>query len=94
MKRLYVLVSKRLNPVYACVQGGHAVAQYLLEHPNQEWNNEFLIYLYADVDKWKYKLRDRHKEYSSFYEPDLGNTLTAIAVEDSGEMFKNLKLVQ
>lgn len=94
MKRLYVLVSKRLSPVYACVQGGHAVAQYLLEHPQQEWNNEFLIYLYADVDKWKYKLRDRHKEYSSFYEPDLGNTLTAIAVEDSGEMFKNLKLVQ
>jgi hypothetical protein len=87
-------VSKRLSPVYACVQAGHAVAQYLLEHPQQEWNNEFLIYLYADVDKWKYKLRDKHKEYSSFYEPDLGNTLTAIAVEDSGEMFKNLKLVQ
>lgn len=94
MKRLYVLVNKRLNPVYACVQGGHAVAQYLIEHPNQQWNNEFLIYLYADVDRWRLKLRDKHKEYSSFYEPDLGNTLTAIAVEDSGEMFKSLKLVQ
>lgn len=94
MKRLYVLVNKRLNPVYACVQGGHAVAQYLIEHPNQQWNNEFLIYLYADVDKWRHKLKDKHKEYSSFYEPDLGNTLTAIAVEDSGEMFRSLKLVQ
>ena len=94
MKRLYVLVNKRLNPVYACVQGGHAVAQYLIEHPNQQWNNEFLIYLYADVDKWRHELKDKHKEYSSFYEPDLGNTLTAIAVEDSGEMFRSLKLVQ
>lgn len=89
-----MLVSKRLNPVYACVQGGHAVAQYLLDNPQQQWNNQFLIYLYADVEKWKYKLRTKHKTYSAFYEPDLGNTLTAIAVEDTGEMFKSLKLVQ
>lgn len=32
MKRLYVLVDKKLNPIYGCVQGGHAVAQYMLEH--------------------------------------------------------------
>ena len=93
-KRLYVLVNKRLNPVYACVQGGHAVAQYLLENPQQQWNNEYLIYLYADVEKWRLKLRDKHKTYSAFYEPDLNNSLTAIAVEDSGEMFRGLKLVQ
>jgi len=43
-------VSKRLNPVYACVQGCHAVAQYLLDNPQQQWNNQFLIYLYADVE--------------------------------------------
>lgn len=63
---------------------GHAVAQWLLEHPNQEWNNSYLIYLYADLDKWKVRLDLVNKDYSSFYEPDL----------DSNRMFKKLKLVR
>ena len=33
MKRLYVLIDQKLDVVYGCVQGGHAVAQWLLEHP-------------------------------------------------------------
>ena len=93
-KRLYVLISKDLEPVYACVQGGHAVAQYLLEHPKQDWNNQYLIYLYANVDNWKRKLDMFGLDYSSFREPDLDNALTALAVEDEGKMFKNLKLVE
>lgn len=32
-RRLYVLIDESLEPVYGCVQGGHAVAQWLLEHP-------------------------------------------------------------
>ena len=86
MKRLYVLIDQKLDAVYGCVQGGHAVAQWLLEHPKQDWNNN---YLYADLDKWKV-----NKDYSSFYEPDLGNQLTAIALQDDGRMFKKLKLVR
>lgn len=93
-KRLYVLISKDLNPVYGCVQGGHAVAQYLLEHPKQDWNNQYLIYLYANVDTWKRRLDMFGLDYSSFREPDLDNALTALAVEDEGKMFKNLKLVE
>jgi hypothetical protein len=94
VKRLYVLINKRLNPVYGCVQGGHAVAQYMLENP-LEWKNEFLIYLYADTEKWRSILHERGIKYSVFREPDLNNTITAIAVrDDSGEMFKNLKLVK
>ena len=61
------------------------VMQWLLEHPNQEWNNSYLIYLYADLV---------NKDYSSFYEPDLDNQLTAIALQDDGRMFKKLKLVR
>ncbi len=49
-KRLYVLVNNRLNSVYGCVQGGHAVAQYMIETPKQSWDNEYLIYLWANVD--------------------------------------------
>lgn len=79
------LIDQKLDAVYGCVQGGHAVAQWLLEHPNQEWNNSYLIYLYADLV---------NKDYSSFYEPDLDNQLTAIALQDDGRMFKKLKLVR
>lgn len=74
-----IICANRLDAVYGCVQGGHAVAQWLLEHPNQEWNNSYLIYLYADLDKWKVRLDLVNKDYSSFYEPDLDNQLTAIA---------------
>ena len=31
-RRLYVIIDKSLDPVYGCVQGGHAVAQYLIEY--------------------------------------------------------------
>lgn len=93
-KRLYVLISNQLSPVYGCVQGGHAVAQYLLDHPDQQWNNQYLIYVYADVEKWKKRLDFYHIDYSLFNEPDLNNQLTALAVEDDGRMFKNLKLVE
>lgn len=68
MKRLYVLIDQKLDAVYGCVQGGHAVAQWLLEHPNQEWNNSYLIYLYADLDKWKVRLDLVNKDYSSLFE--------------------------
>jgi hypothetical protein len=96
MKRLYVLVSNRLEPIYGCVQGGHAVAQFLLENEGkQDWNNNYLIYLYADVEKWKKKLTREGINFSEFKEPDLDYQLTAIACQDdSGELFKNLNLVK
>lgn len=31
-RRLYVLIDESLDPIYGCVQGGHAVAQYMLEY--------------------------------------------------------------
>ena len=95
MKRLYILVNKRLNPVYACVQGGHAVAQFMIENPDQTWGNEFLIYLYADVNRWADKLTNMGIKFSMFKEPDLNNSITAIACQDdSGELFKNLSVVK
>lgn len=93
-KRLYVLISNNLSPVYGCVQGGHAIAQYLLDHPKQDWNNQYLVYVYADIDTWKRKLDKYHIDYSLFKEPNLNNALTALAVEDDGKMFRNLKLVE
>ena len=88
-------MNNKLNPVYGCVQGGHAVAQFMLENPKQDWNNDFLIYLYADTNKWNSKLEAMGVPHYTFKEPDLNNTITAIACQDdSGELFKNLHLVK
>jgi len=92
--RLYVLIDKSLEPVYGCVQGGHVVAQWLLEHPEQTWNNSYLIYLYADVKRYKKKLIRNNVDFSQFREPDLDGKITAIACIDSGKLFKNLHTVK
>lgn len=95
MKRLYVLISNKLDPVYGCVQGGHAVAQWLLEHKDtQDWNNQYLIYLYADLRRWIPKLTRANRDLSIFHEPDLGNIPTALAIEDDGYTFRNLHTVK
>jgi hypothetical protein len=91
--KLYVLIDKTLEPVYGCVQGGHVVAQWLLDHPKQNWNNQYLIYLSADIQKWKNKLELFDIEYSEFKEPDLGNKITALAIHGHDRVFKNLKTV-
>lgn len=30
--KLYILIDKDLDPIYGAVQGGHVVAQWLIEH--------------------------------------------------------------
>ena len=94
MKRLYVLVNKRLRPVYGCVQGGHAVAQWMINNPNQDWNNSYLIYVSADISKWKERLNILEIDYTEFREPDLNNQVTALAILNNDKIFKNLKLVK
>ena len=92
-ERLYVLIDQNLNPIYGCVQGGHAVAQWIIDHPNQKWNNQYLIYLSANITEWKEKLNLLNRDFFFFLEPDLNNKATAIAITDSGKLFKNLKLI-
>ena len=94
MQRLYVLIDKSLTPVYGCVQGGHAVAQWLLNHPKQTWNNNYLIYLQASVEEWKNKLNYLGIDYTQFNEPDLGNRTTSLAVLVNDKLFKKLELVK
>ena len=86
--KLYVLVDKSLKPVYGCVQGGHAVAQWLLEHPRQTWNNQYLIYLSADIRKWKCRLNALDIDYT-----DLDNKTTALAIHGHDNVFKSLRTV-
>lgn len=93
-KRLYVLISNKLDSIYGCVQGGHAVAQWLLNHPSQDWNNNYLIYVSADLSKWKERLDILNIDYTEFREPDLDYQITALAVLNNDKIFKKLKLIK
>lgn len=89
-----MLINNKLDTVYGCVQGGHAVAQWLIDNKDdQQWNNQYLIYLSVDIEKWIFKLNLKNIKYSIFYEPDLDNIPTALAVEGNDNLFRNLKLM-
>lgn len=90
--KLYVLIDKSLDPVYGCVQGGHAVAQWLIENESG-WRNEYLIYLSADVEKWKRKLMLLDINFTEFKEPGLGYKTTSLAVLGHDSLFKKLNLI-
>ena len=91
-KKLFVLIDSKLETVYGCVQGGHAVAGWLIDNKDtQTWNNQYLIYLSADIEKWIFKLKHKGLNFTVFQEPDLGNIPTALAVEGNDSLFRNLK---
>lgn len=89
--KLYILIDKNLDPIYGAVQGGHVVAEWLLQHlqinkegyPIWDWENEYLIYLSVDIEQWKEKLCrfDPCKyKWMWFDEPDLDYKTTSIAI--------------
>lgn len=94
--KLYILIDKNLDPIYGAVQGGHAIAEWIIEHGQVEslssgkryhdiWNNEYLIYLQADLEDIKnnyLEYYEAHDKETYFYEPDLNNKLTAIAIHE------------
>ena len=97
MKKLYVIVRRDLSHSQRAVQGGHALAQYLLDNPQVDWDNGTLIFLGVkneiQLHNWYYKLLDQDIKCSQFYEPDIGNEMTAIATVSNGEPFKSLNLL-
>ena len=91
-----MLVSNTLPHIYGAVQGGHAIAQWMLDHhENLYWQNETVVYVSCNIEKMLYVLQGQ--DISIFREPDLDNQLTAIAVvgtPDNMKLFKHLKLLQ
>ena len=99
MKKMYVLVRKDLPKSYQAVQGGHALAEYLIHFPQVSniWKNGTLIYLGVKdeqmIIKWMHKLERNNVIYKPFKEPDLGNQFTALACISDGRVFKRLSLL-
>ena len=96
--KMYVFLRKDLPSKYAAVQGGHALAEYMLKNPMQaaKWGNHTLIYLQVDNEKEMIKLEkellEQNEIFASFREPDIGDELTAIAICSNPERFKLFRL--
>lgn len=94
--KMYVIVREDLDSTYRMVQGAHALAQYMIDFPGA-WKNGTLVFakvknIYALL-KLREELSLSKKKYSEFYEPDIGNELTAIACYDGEATFHNCQLV-
>ena len=95
MKKLYALVRGDLSKSQQAVQAAHAVAELCLFGDRQEWDNGTVVILkvrdLAMLNDWQQRLG---RKVSCFYEPDIGNQMTALALVDyhvSG--FENLPLL-
>jgi len=98
--RMYLILREDLS--YKYIQGAHALAQFAIDYPrlHEMWNNQYLICLSVfnglALEEFNESIDDKYIK-SEFYEPDLGNKLTAIAMFESGEgyisrLVKPLKL--
>lgn len=96
-QKLYILVRKDLSKSQQAVQGGHAVAEYLLRGPSTAWPNGTLVYLGVrnedDLKFWGTQITEQGYNIVPFREPDIGNEITAIATECDGMLLNELRLL-
>ena len=99
-KRMYIICREDLDPLYAAIQGGHALASHALEHPEdfRNWGNSFLIYLKrkneSSLRTTLAKLEAEGIPCATFIEPDLGSQLTAISCYCDPIKLKNLSTLK
>lgn len=97
LPRLYVVIRDDLSPSQKAVQGGHALAAWLLMNPSTKWNNNTLIYLKAKNKKHleyiKFKLSSLSYDFVEFKEPDLNNETTAICGQETNPVFNSLQIL-
>lgn len=87
--KLYIITREDLSPAYQAVQSAHAVADFIFQHGDvaNVWHNisNYIIILTvpheADLYAVTQTLRGLNISFTKFTEPDIGNELTAIAIE-------------
>ena len=90
--KLYILACKKLSRPQQFVQGTHAAIQYGID--NKLDKNPALVMLSCpDLKVWVDKLESNGYKISKFFEPYYDDKLTAIAVENIGELVSELKLI-
>lgn len=91
-----MLVRLDLTKAQQAVQGGHALARYLLNVPN-DWPNGTLVYLGVKneihMEKWMYALDELGIEYKKWMEPDMNNQITALAAYTERDIFRRLECI-
>ena len=93
--KLFVVVRRDLTPSQSAVQGGHALAEYMLN--SSRWKNSTLVYLgiknLRSLERLKYRLDQEGTKYYEFREPDIGNQPTAISCDVGSKLFEKLNLL-
>lgn len=99
--KLFIIVRSDLPPGSQAVQGMHAMRQFMADHPEieKEWFeiSNHIAFLKVDDEVALLKMLDRlsrkDMKVSLFREPDLDDSLTAIATDySSREYVLHLKL--
>lgn len=94
--KLYVLVRADLSKSQQAVQAGHAVAEFMIEHP-EVWKNGTLVYLKVpkpELEVWYRQLReDNTIRMSWFNEPDIDWEMTAVAAIGINDRVRHLPLM-
>lgn len=96
MKKLYAIAINTIPQSYQGVQMGHAVGKLASNHPEINWDEQTFVYLKSSeikLLKIMDKLEQEGTKFHAFYEPDIGNKLTAIAcLTDNYKTFKSFDL--
>lgn len=94
--QMYILIRRDLTSSQQAVQGGHALAEFLM-NCSQNWNNGTLIYLGVNnefhLQKWGDKLSQLNVDFIEWREPDMSNEITALATYSDRKIFKSLNLL-
>lgn len=87
--RMYCLAERHLSSIQKAIQSSHAIVEYSLMYGNspeyKQWakNDKTIIILDGgnsiDLEDIKIHLIDMQYPFEVFYEPDMGNFMTAIA---------------
>lgn len=103
MSKMYIIVRQDLSPGSQIAQSVHAATQFFVEHfeVGIEWfyNSNTIVCLSVrdffdllDISQWA---KQENIKYSLFYEPDMNNEPTALALEPTQkavELCKGLPL--
>lgn len=98
--KMYILIRDDISKSQQAVQGGHALAAFMLSYPDlaEEWGNKTIVYLKTDYEKLqllKKTLPLADINLASFNEPDIEDQLTAFAAygPDCSDYLSNFRLL-